>query len=256
VALGSGEDDVYGYDPNTGRMTTYQYMAIVGSSTKYVNGTLGWNANGTLGTLGITDQFESANAQSCNYGYDDMARLASVNCGASIWQQNFTYDPFGNVTKTVPSGGTGIAWQPGYNQTNNHITLAGTSYDANGNLLNDSFHAYTWDVEGKAITIDSTTCGSNGTCLTYDAMGRMVEQNRSGTYTEVLYSPIGKLALMSKQITNNIFLPLPGGEQATYTSQLIRFRHTDWQGSYRFESNLSDVEYGDLAYPRLERLMR
>lgn len=84
--------------------------------------------------------------------------------------------------------------------------------------------------------------------MTYDAFGRMVEQNRSGTYSEILYSPIGKLALMTRQITQNIFLPLPGGEQATYTSQTIRFRHTDWLGSSRFESNINEQEYGDVAY--------
>jgi RHS repeat-associated protein len=76
----------------------------------------------------------------------------------------------------------------------------------------------------------------------------MVEQNKSGAYTEILYSPIGKLALMTRQIAQNIFLPLPGGEQATYTSQTIRFRHSDWLGSSRFESNINEQEYGDVAY--------
>lgn len=76
----------------------------------------------------------------------------------------------------------------------------------------------------------------------------MVEQNNAGTYQEILYSPIGKLALMNRQITQNIFLPLPGGEQATYTASTIRFRHYDWLGSSRFESNTADKEYADLAY--------
>jgi RHS repeat-associated protein len=76
----------------------------------------------------------------------------------------------------------------------------------------------------------------------------MVEQNRSGTYSEILYSPIGKLALMNRQVTQNIFLPLPGGEQATYTGSTLRFRHSDWLGTYRFETNSSEQEYGDVAY--------
>jgi RHS repeat-associated protein len=244
VTLGTGETDIYGYDANTGRMNSYQFMGKVAGTAKYVNGTLGWNANGTLGSLGITDQFDSANAQSCTYGYDDLVRLASVNCGASIWQQTFTYDPFGNITK---SGS--VTWQPGYNPVNNHIALAGTSYDPNGNLLNDLSHQYTWDAYGKLASIDlSTACGTDGTCLTYDALGRMVEQNRSGTYSEILYSPIGKLALMNRQITQTIFVPLPGGEQATYSGGTLRFRHSDWLGTYRFETNASEQEYGDVAY--------
>jgi RHS repeat-associated protein len=84
--------------------------------------------------------------------------------------------------------------------------------------------------------------------LTFDAFDRVVEENNSGTYKQILYSPIGKLALMAKQVANNVFLPLPGGEQATYTNATIRFRHYDWLGSARFESNMSEQEYGDLAY--------
>lgn len=53
---------------------------------------------------------------------------------------------------------------------------------------------------------------------------------------------------MNKQTAVNVFLPLPGGEQATYTNSTVRFRHYDWQGSARLESNMAEHEYGDLAY--------
>ncbi len=61
-------------------MTKYTYN--VGSKT--VVGTLGWNSNGTLGSLGITDGLNASNTQTCNYTYDDLARTASVACG-SAW---------------------------------------------------------------------------------------------------------------------------------------------------------------------------
>src|SRR5437660_10225297 len=109
-----------------GRMTQYK-LTINGTAT---HGDPSWNPNGTLGSLAITDPF---NPQTCNYGYDDIARLASVDCGASIWQQNFTYDPFGNITKSVPPGGAGQPFLPGYNESNNHYT-DGATYDADGNL--------------------------------------------------------------------------------------------------------------------------
>jgi len=47
VNYGSGDSDSFTYDPNTGRMTQYQYN-VNGSA---LTGTLGWNANGTLGAL-------------------------------------------------------------------------------------------------------------------------------------------------------------------------------------------------------------
>jgi len=50
---------------------------------------------------------------------------------------------------------------------------------------------------------------------------------------------------MVKQVNNDVFLPLPGGAQATYTGSTIRFRHYDWLGSARFESSMGEQEYGD-----------
>src|SRR5713226_7237078 len=88
-------------------------------------------------------------------------------------------------------------FQPTYDPATNRITqLPGPfvpSYDGNGNLQNDSLHSYAWDADGKAITMD-------GVGATYDALDRMVEQNRSGSYTQIVYAPTGsKLALMNAQ---------------------------------------------------------
>ena len=44
-------------------------------------GSLGWNQNGTLGSLVIADAFNSANAQTCGYSYDDLARAGGARLG-------------------------------------------------------------------------------------------------------------------------------------------------------------------------------
>jgi len=44
--------------------------------------------------------------QTCTYSADDLSRISSVNClngTTNVWNQNFTYDPFGNITKSVPT---------------------------------------------------------------------------------------------------------------------------------------------------------
>jgi YD repeat-containing protein len=67
----------------------------------------------------------------------------------SAWSQIFAYDAFGNLTKTVPSGGTGNSFQPTYSLSTNRMTsIAGftPTYDADGNLTNDNSKTYTWDV--------------------------------------------------------------------------------------------------------------
>jgi YD repeat-containing protein len=71
----TGDSDNYSYDP-TGRMTQYKFN-VNGQS---VVGNLTWNPNGTLGTLGVTDAFNSSDTQNCTYGHDDLVRIASANC--------------------------------------------------------------------------------------------------------------------------------------------------------------------------------
>jgi RHS repeat-associated protein len=238
VTFGSGDSDAFTFDPNTGRMKQYKY-SVNGQAEI---GNLGWNANGTLGTLGITDPINAGDTQNCTYGYDDLTRIGSANCG-SVWGQTFAYDAFGNIDKAVTT--TGIAWQPTYNIKNQYQSLPGftPSYDADGNLLADSFHNYTWDAEGKVSAIDSIA-------FTYDALRRNVEQNRSGTYYQVVYSPLGaKLGMFIGQTLQESFVPLPGGTQAEYMSWgLSDYRHPDWLGSDRLESTTSHAIVSAAAY--------
>src|SRR5437667_10389790 len=94
------------------------YKFTVGSTPASIQGTLTWNSNGALRTLAITDGLNSGGTQTCNYGtstvpgYDDLGRLLNVNCG-SLWAQTFSYDAFGNLTK---SGS--LTWNPWYNSKN------------------------------------------------------------------------------------------------------------------------------------------
>ena len=241
VSFGSQDSDGFSFDSNTARMTQYQFN-INGQAD---SGTLTWNANSTLQKLVISDAFNSTDSQTCNYGYDDLVRLATANCGSG-WSQTFGYDAFSNITK---SGS--ISFQPVYTNpqtgqnTNRFISIPGTSvsYDANGNVLSDGSHTYTWDADGHSITLD-------GVNLVYDALGRMVEQNRSGSYTQIVYSPAGaKLALMGGQTLQKAFFPLPGKATAVYTSNgLDHYRHSDWLGSSRLTSTPSRTVSSTVAY--------
>ena len=235
----NGDNDSYQYDPNTGQMTSYAYT--VGSPAKTMSGSLTWNANRTLSVLAITDGFNSAGSQTCLYGdpthsipgYDDLGRLVNVSCNSTpVWSQAFTFDPFGNITKSGTS-----SWMPGYDPTTNRYTLNGTSYDGNGNLMNDTSHSYTWDSDANPVTIDSSSCGNNGTCLTYDALDRAVEKNVAGTYSEIQYGPTGKIAIMSGATQIQAYVPLPGGEALSPSPDT--YWHGDWLGSVRLVTNAS-----------------
>jgi RHS repeat-associated protein len=125
-----------------------------------------------------------------------------------------------------------------------------SSYDSNGNLTgisSDATYGYSWDAEGRPVSI--TRSGSTVN-LTYDALGRMVEQNRGGSYTQVVYGPNGsKLALMNGSTLQKAFVPLPAGAQAVYNaSGLAYYRHADWLGTSRLASTPSRTLYYDGAY--------
>jgi RHS repeat-associated protein len=256
VTIGSAADnDTYTYDPNTGRMASYTFT--VGATPITMMGSVNWNTNGTLGSLAITDGFNAGGTQTCAFGtstvqgYDDEARLLSDNCG-SVWAQTFSYDQYGNLTKAGSH-----TWNPGYNPANNRFTLAGTSYDSDGNLLQDTFNTFQYDAFGKAITMQASpnspaVCGSSGTCLTYDAFGRVIEKNVSGVFSQILYSPIGKTAVMKAQVTQSEYVPLPGGATGYITGstgQNRYFQHKDWLGSARLESSvIGRAKIFDLAF--------
>ena len=242
VTFGSADTDTFNYDPNTGRTTGYTFSVNSVTDT----GTLTWNANGSLSTLKITDLLTgSADTQTCNYIYDDLGRLAgnnsgySVNCGSSGWRQLFTFDAFGNIAK---SGS--LTFAPTYS-TKNQYTLSGVNvqYDLNGNLLTDNLNTYTWDPNF------SNVASVNGIKLIYDALGRMVEQQNGSIYTQILYSPAGKTALMNGQTLAKAFIHLPGGGTAIYNpAGLAYYRHPDWLGSSRLTSTEARAPYSISAY--------
>jgi len=236
-----GDQDNFTYDPATGRMTKYNFTV----NSKSESGVLGWNANGTLNNLSITDQFNAGGTQTCYFnpqsgsgmGYDDLGRLVNESCG-SIWSQTFSYDQYGNITKSGTS-----SWIPGYiSSTNQYV---GASYDAAGNVLYDFTNTYTWDAYGKMASAHGgtgqATCGTNGTCMTYDAFGQPVEKNAAGTYAEILYSPYGKTAIMSGQTLTNAYVPMPGGQSSLYDNLGgHHIEHRDWRGSVVLRTSLGN----------------
>jgi RHS repeat-associated protein len=246
VTLGTGDQQNFTYDLNTGRMKSYS--ASVGATPTVISGSLNWNPNGTLQQNNIVDGYNPADTQVCNYLYDDFVRVAGttstpgVNCvngSTNVWNQTFTYgtDSFGNLTKSTT--GPGLAWActACYNTATNQYNslLSGSiAYDLNGNLTNDTFHVYTWLADGHVASIAT---GSATVSVTYDAMGNKVEENNGGTIHEYV-SAFGVNAQMTGSTENATTVALSGGMQALYSGgTLQRFRFPDWEGTIRAESN-------------------
>jgi hypothetical protein len=84
----------------------------------------------------------------------------------------------------------------------------------------------------------TVTSGSVTVTNTYDAFGRVVENNAGGAYTEFLWGPTDeKLAKVNGATLIKAFIALPGWESAVCTaSGLMYYRHSDWLGSSRLTS--------------------
>jgi RHS repeat-associated protein len=172
-------------------------------------------------------------------GYFDAAFFGAP----STWTQVFGYDPFGNITKTVPSGGTGNSFQATYSPSTNHITnIAGftPTYDANGNVLNDGLNTYTWDAEGKPASV-------NGTARINDAFNRAVEAGVAFFYSA---DNSATVAFQGQNAAEGRY-KLPGGIIAIFditNTGLKEYLHPDHLGSLRFGSTVSRTYAYSLAY--------
>lgn len=243
ITLGSGNTESFKTDPNVGRETGY--TVNVGGATD--TGTLTWNNDEVLSQLTISDGIAgTSDSQTCNYGYDDLSRVASVNCGA-IWGQNFSYDAFGNITKNVPSGSAGLIFNPTYNSENQISSLPGGSpqYDANGNFLRDNLNTYTWDNFGDLATVNN---GSTTVTAVYDALGHQVQNTADG---EFVWGPVGQsfLTIENGQTLSQANIPLLGGASAHWgSSGLVFYRFTDHLGSARVDTTPNGAFFSANSY--------
>jgi RHS repeat-associated protein len=248
VDLTSTDKDLYTYDANTGNMKTYEFEVSGANET----GTLTWNPNHTLQQLAITDGFNPGGSQTCASSYDDLARLTVFDCGSGGWGQDFGYDQYDNLTQTVISPGRiGGTWNPGYNTSNNHVT--GATYDASGDMTNDGgMNVYGYNFLNKlawAAVSGTPTCGTTGKCITYDALGRMVEKSNGSAWSEIWYTQVpGSQITMSGTTASYGYWPSPG--RGTFVAGGTNtFLHQDWLGNDRIVSAVSlHTVYADRAY--------
>lgn len=191
----------YAYDP-LGRLST-QTVAGAGAETfKYdALSRLVSDSNDlgafTLAYLGQTDQVASRSLASSSLATSwtylpnsgDRRLSGITTTGLSAGQSTgfqFTTDAEGQVTSSTETSDATIAYPPSsgqqtasYNNLNELTTLQNPppgsqalTYDADGNLLSDGTHDFTWDAENRLIGITYPGQSGKATNFTYDGLSR------------------------------------------------------------------------------------
>src|SRR5882672_9533566 len=113
--------------------------------------------------------------------FDALNRLTTSNENSgSSWSQTNGYDQYGNRWIDYGGGVHNLS----YSTSTNRITTSGYTYDAAGNLTNDTIHSYGFDAENKIKTVDGVS-GVYG----YDGDGNRVRKNFAlGEQVKMVYS--------------------------------------------------------------------
>jgi len=147
-----------------------------------------------------------------------------------------------------------VSWNPGYSSTTNHYTCPVCTYDSNGDVTKDGTYTYAWDAYNKLLSVNASGsgCSSAGECITYDALGRMVEVDSGSTKTEILYTQLGKTAYMNGSTFSYGYWPAPGGGTLLMgAGYYLYYQHKDWLGNVRLSSQANaspNHVIGDYAY--------
>ena len=139
------------------------------------------------------------------------------------------------VTQTPLQGG--YSFNPTINPANNHITTSGYTYDAAGNMTNDSFHTYTYDAEGNVTQVD----GGSTAQYVYDVFNRRIHVQTPSATTEYTYDYAGRrisswLSPNNTGVEGRIYWE---GQQFGYRSSdgTTYFDHQDTLGTERMRTD-------------------
>ena len=151
---------------------TYSYAASAGASG------VGTSA-GNIGQLVSISGTVNGQSRSQAFSFDNVGRLLTAT-GWGVWQRRYGYDRWGNRTGTwdATSGGNqlqNILIATTGSVVNNRVASVNSvtySYDVSGSVANDGGHGYTYDGEGRQVSVD----GGSTAQTTYDSQNRRAKK--------------------------------------------------------------------------------
>ncbi len=222
VSFGNGLSGSYGFDTR-GRPNSF--YAKTSSQANVYGFTLTWGANGSL-----IHSIDTQN-DTWTYTYDEFNRLKTAATNSNSQGYSYQYDVWGNRWNQNLTAGTGYTVNNSFDPAHtNHV--AGWTYDVAGNVLWDGAHSYTYDPEGRILTVDGTTQ------YLYGPDGSRAQVIKSSGSRDYVYTPSGQLSSIwngGALVKANVYAG--GAKLGSYTGSGISFEYADWTGSTRVVTN-------------------
>ena len=210
-AYPNGVNGIYSYHPRL----WLKNASITKGTSKYFKHTYNYDGIGDL----LSDIDSTGLSSSINrfYCYDELKRLngeeASTNILTSI-SPSISYDPMGNRTL---AGTTSYQYYTGTNRLEREnfadATTKHYSYDANGNMNNDSVWAYTYDYRNKLTKMTKfVTSGSSTIEYLYNHAGLRVKDKKTDVVVKTKLPNIREQSVSVPDPYNDLVAGAPSGD--------------------------------------------
>jgi YD repeat-containing protein len=172
-------------NPTADYCLVYNYYGT--SPTSCALPSSGTTNNGNVMGYWYQDSVNTSFSHTATYTYDGVNRLATAAAtGSSTYNLTFGYTgdgsngQYGNLNCVTNAQTNGPCPNGSFSASSNRLTTSGFSYDAAGNLTQDSStipaHTYQWDAEGRVSSVDNGSTWS----FTYNAVGDRVQWAHPG----------------------------------------------------------------------------
>lgn len=270
-------NESYIFDPQTGLLTNQKVQRgqqnLLDLSYDYQRNNSIGTLNGKTGHLSKIVNNLDAN-KNREYEYDALGRLTKAKGGNNLWQQQYSYDRYGNRQNVTASGTAadnttiprdGIA-SLSYNTTNNRIITAGFEYDVAGNqtraLAEDgqTWLRFEYDSANRLVVVkrdDGTMLQSfnygqnNARLMSYDySLGQLKIYFNSGGITLSEYTEFSSavptwtksFVYLGESLLSTV---TPNGQGGEYTE----FNHPDQLGTRTITNQQGGTSYEQATLP-------
>jgi RHS repeat-associated protein len=228
--LGNGLTGVRQYDASN--RPQYGWLCAGGVITAVCSGgTQIYGENSAWRGNYVTDSVDTIVNTGGHYTYDEFGRLKSFASSLGTPTTfNWTYDRWGNRWSQTP--GDSVT----FNTSSNQKMDGSTVYDADGDIIQDAQHTYSYDAEGNLLSVD----GGKTASYVYDALNQRVQVNVPGAATPVMeftYDVAGRrvttwdananFGIQGQEWWGNTPIAYRGAKGNTY------FEQADWEGTQR-----------------------